>query len=72
MKLLFFDDFRLGILKGDQVVDVTDAVKDIPHLEPQDLIRGVIEHTPELTGDTSTEELRHGTRGLTRILPVCQ
>jgi 2-keto-4-pentenoate hydratase/2-oxohepta-3-ene-1,7-dioic acid hydratase in catechol pathway len=47
MKLLFFDDFRLGVLRGDQVVDVSDAVKDIPHLEPQDLIRGVIERWSE-------------------------
>jgi 2-keto-4-pentenoate hydratase/2-oxohepta-3-ene-1,7-dioic acid hydratase in catechol pathway len=47
MKLLFFDDFRLGVLKGDQVVDVTDAVKDIPHLEPHHLIRGVIERWSE-------------------------
>jgi len=44
MKLLFFDDFRLGVLRGDDVVDVADAVKDIPHLEPHHLIRGVIEH----------------------------
>jgi 2-keto-4-pentenoate hydratase/2-oxohepta-3-ene-1,7-dioic acid hydratase in catechol pathway len=43
MKLLFFDEFRLGVLSGDQVVDVTDAVKDIPHLDPQQLIRGLIE-----------------------------
>ncbi len=26
MKLLFFDDYRLGVLKGDQVVDVSKAV----------------------------------------------
>jgi hypothetical protein len=31
MKLLFFDDFKLGILKGDTVVDVSRAVRDIPH-----------------------------------------
>jgi 2-keto-4-pentenoate hydratase/2-oxohepta-3-ene-1,7-dioic acid hydratase in catechol pathway len=43
MKLLFFDDFRLGVLNGDSVVDVTDVVKDIPHLEPQQLIGGLIE-----------------------------
>src|ERR1700688_5054760 len=43
MKLLFFDDFRLGVLHGDSVVDVSDVVKDIPHLEPQDLISGLIE-----------------------------
>ncbi len=44
MKILFFNDFRLGVLKGDQVVDVTDAVKHIPHMDAQGLIRGVIEH----------------------------
>ena len=43
MKLLFFDDFKLGVLKGDAVVDVSDVVRDIPHLEPQDLIAGLIE-----------------------------
>src|ERR1043166_7056926 len=45
MKLLFFgDDFRLGVLNSQQrVVDVSDAVKDIPHQDPQGLIRGVIE-----------------------------
>ncbi|MBV9323025.1 MAG: fumarylacetoacetate hydrolase family protein [Chloroflexi bacterium] len=44
MKLLFFgDDFRLGVLNGQsQVVDVSDVVKDVPHLTPQDLIQGVI------------------------------
>jgi 2-keto-4-pentenoate hydratase/2-oxohepta-3-ene-1,7-dioic acid hydratase in catechol pathway len=52
MKLLFFDDFKLGVLNGDQVVDVSQAVKDIPHLRPQDIIEGVItrwaEYRPKL------------------------
>lgn len=43
MKLAFFDDFKLGVVAGDKVVDVTDVVKDIPRLEPQDVMRGVIE-----------------------------
>jgi 2-keto-4-pentenoate hydratase/2-oxohepta-3-ene-1,7-dioic acid hydratase in catechol pathway len=42
MKLLFFDDFKLGVLNGDQVVDVSDAVKDIPRVGPQDVLNGVI------------------------------
>jgi 2-keto-4-pentenoate hydratase/2-oxohepta-3-ene-1,7-dioic acid hydratase in catechol pathway len=42
MKLLFFNDFQLGVMKGDNVVDVSDVVSDIPHLEPQQLISGVI------------------------------
>jgi 2-keto-4-pentenoate hydratase/2-oxohepta-3-ene-1,7-dioic acid hydratase in catechol pathway len=43
MKLLFFNDFRLGILNGDMVVDVSDKVTDIPHTGPHDLINGLIE-----------------------------
>ena len=27
MKLAFFDDFKLGVIAGDSVVDVTDIVK---------------------------------------------
>jgi 2-keto-4-pentenoate hydratase/2-oxohepta-3-ene-1,7-dioic acid hydratase in catechol pathway len=43
MKLLFFDDFRLGVLNGESVIDVQDTVRDIPHCEPQQLIAGLIE-----------------------------
>jgi len=43
VKLLYFDDFRLGVLKGDTVVDVTKVVKAIPHTGPHDLISGLIE-----------------------------
>jgi hypothetical protein len=32
MKLAFFDDFKLGVIAGAGVVDVTDVVKDIPRL----------------------------------------
>jgi 2-keto-4-pentenoate hydratase/2-oxohepta-3-ene-1,7-dioic acid hydratase in catechol pathway len=42
MKLCYFNDYRLGVVKGDQVVDITDAVKDIPHLHAADLIIGLI------------------------------
>ena len=42
MKLLYFDDFKLGVLKGDGVVDVSAVVKDIPHIGPHDLIGGLI------------------------------
>ena len=50
MKLLFFDDFRLGVVNGDTVVDVSDVVADIPHTYPQELIRGVIERFDEYRG----------------------
>jgi 2-keto-4-pentenoate hydratase/2-oxohepta-3-ene-1,7-dioic acid hydratase in catechol pathway len=42
MRLLFFDDFKLGVLKGDTVVDVSDVVRDIPHTGPGDLMSGLI------------------------------
>ena len=42
MKLVFFDDFKLGIIKDGTVVDVSDAVAGIPHLGPHDLINGLI------------------------------
>ncbi|WP_395712298.1 fumarylacetoacetate hydrolase family protein [Reyranella sp.] len=42
MKLCYFNDYRLGVIVGDGVVDVTDAVKDIPHLDARDLIIGLI------------------------------
>src|ERR1700737_3744907 len=42
MKLAFFDDFKLGVVAGDSVVDVTDVVKDISRLGPQDVMRGVM------------------------------
>src|ERR1700754_605391 len=43
MKLVYFDDFKLGVLKGDTVVDVSAEVKDIPHTGPGDLMNGLIE-----------------------------
>ena len=44
MKILYFDDFKLGVLKGDNtVVDVSAVVQDIPHIGPGDLINGLIE-----------------------------
>jgi 2-keto-4-pentenoate hydratase/2-oxohepta-3-ene-1,7-dioic acid hydratase in catechol pathway len=42
VKLLYFDDFKLGVLTGDSVVDVSDVVRDIPHTGPHDLISGLI------------------------------
>ena len=42
MKLLYFNDFRLGVLKGDTVADVTAVVQNIPHTGPGDLMNGLI------------------------------
>ena len=42
MKILYFDDFSLGVLRGEEVVDVSAEVQDIPHTGPHDLINGLI------------------------------
>jgi 2-keto-4-pentenoate hydratase/2-oxohepta-3-ene-1,7-dioic acid hydratase in catechol pathway len=47
MKLMYFNDYRLGVVKGNTVVDVTSAVEGIPHTGPHDLINGVIERFGE-------------------------
>jgi 2-keto-4-pentenoate hydratase/2-oxohepta-3-ene-1,7-dioic acid hydratase in catechol pathway len=43
MKLMYFDEFKLGVVKGDRVVDVSKVVADVPHTGPHDLISGLIE-----------------------------
>jgi 2-keto-4-pentenoate hydratase/2-oxohepta-3-ene-1,7-dioic acid hydratase in catechol pathway len=50
VKLLFFDDFKLGVLKGDNVVDVSAVVQDIPHTGPGDLISGLIARFADYRG----------------------
>ena len=43
MKLVFFNEFNLGVVDGEQVVDVSEVVKDIPRVGPGDLISRLIE-----------------------------
>ena len=62
MKLLYFDDFRLGVLKGDTVVDVSKTVKGIPHTGPHDLINGLIERFAEYR--KKLEKAAAGGRGI--------
>jgi 2-keto-4-pentenoate hydratase/2-oxohepta-3-ene-1,7-dioic acid hydratase in catechol pathway len=50
MKLLYFNDYRLGVLKGERVVDVTSVVQNVPHTGPGNLIIGVIERWSDLRG----------------------
>ena len=48
MRLLYFNDFTLGVLRQNDVVDVSAVARDIPHNHPQELMRGVIERFGEL------------------------
>ncbi len=42
MKLIYFDDFKLGVLAGDSVIDVGAVVQDVPHTNPGNLMNGLI------------------------------
>lgn len=52
MRLAFIDDFVPVAITGDTVVDLSEALKPIPRLRPQDLIEGLItrwdEYRPKL------------------------
>ncbi|MDA1311587.1 MAG: fumarylacetoacetate hydrolase family protein [Proteobacteria bacterium] len=50
MKLAYFDDFKLGVVKGDGVVDVSAVVADIPHTGPGDLMSGLIARFDDYKG----------------------
>ena len=50
MKLVYFNDFRLGVLKGDAVVDVTHVVRKIPNTGPGDLMNNLIARFSEYRG----------------------
>src|SRR5829696_1134920 len=42
MKLVYFDDFRLGVLKNVAVYDASSVAKEIPHTGPHDLMTALI------------------------------
>ena len=42
MKLTFFDDYKLGVVNGDSIVDVSAAVASVPNTSRGDLINHVI------------------------------
>src|SRR5439155_11296746 len=62
MRLLYFDDYKLGVLKGDRVVDVSSVVRDIPHVGPGDLINGLIARFDQYKG--KLEDLAASGQGL--------
>ncbi|MCI0780952.1 MAG: fumarylacetoacetate hydrolase family protein [Chloroflexi bacterium] len=60
MKLVFYDDFKLGVMNGDTVVDAASAVSGIHHHSPQDLLNQLIENFSQYR--SNLEELaRQGT-----------
>jgi len=59
MKLAFFDDYKLGVVVGDKIVDVSAVAKGIKALGPQDVIRGVIENFGKLKGKLAVANAKH-------------
>ena len=49
MKLSMFNEFQLGVIKGDRVVSVGEAVKDMDYHTPQELMEKVIINFAELS-----------------------
>ena len=67
MRLVFFDDFRLGVLQGDNVVDVSEAVRDLPRVGAHDVINGVIARFGEYRGRLEAAAQRGTAVPLTRV-----
>jgi 2-keto-4-pentenoate hydratase/2-oxohepta-3-ene-1,7-dioic acid hydratase in catechol pathway len=67
VKLLYFDDFRLGVLSGDSVVDVTSIVQDVPHTGPHDLVSGLIAQFETYRGRLQEAAQRGGGKPLGEV-----
>ena len=50
MKIVFYDDFKLGLVVGDSVFDASEIAKGIEHTSPQDLLGKLIERFPAHKG----------------------
>lgn len=60
MKLAFFDDYRLGVISENKIVDISDALSNISYHTPQELIQMVIEDFDSLRS-TITDAAENGT-----------
>lgn len=43
MKFAFFNDYQLGVITEDGIVDISGALSSVSYHTPQELIRTVIE-----------------------------
>ena len=54
MKLVLFDDYRLGVIRGNRVVDAMRALEGRSFRRPQDMIEEVIINWDELKPEIET------------------
>ncbi|MBM3940378.1 MAG: fumarylacetoacetate hydrolase family protein [SAR202 cluster bacterium] len=62
MKIGFFNDWQPGVVKGNHIVDITNALKGVHAHHPQELINVIIEYFDEFKGDI--EKLAAKTNGV--------
>src|SRR5580700_10463472 len=67
MKLAFFDNYKLGVVVGDKIVDVSAVTKGIKALGPQDVIRGVIEKWSSYKGKLAAAAKRGKGKPLSKV-----
>ena len=54
MKLVLFNDFTPGVLKGDNVVDISGEVSEVPHIDGQTWMSGIIDNFDSLRSGIET------------------
>ncbi len=59
MKLIFFDEYKLGVINRNEIVNISDALTDISHHTPQELMQMVIEDYDNLRSKI-TETVENG------------
>lgn len=67
VKLVFFDDFRPGVVRGEQVIDVSEAVSDIASTGPHNLINRLIERFDHYRGRIEEQASRARGVALSRV-----
>lgn len=67
MKLLYFDDYRLGVLKGGMVVDVTDELREIPNIDRRALMNGLIAQFDDYRGRLEAAVAKAGGQALSSV-----
>ena len=70
MKLAFYDDFRLGVVQGNHIVDVPQVVENQTTLKPNELkIKTQIQKLSNLRANRDSSLVESSLRRLNEALP---